>query len=161
MQSQIEFKAPFRGMSMYPTLRDGDELLIEKFHNQPLAIGDIVFFRSHDGHEWQAHRLLQQLSVDQVLLKGDWSSNLDEPLETKAIFGIVVGKKSRHKTVVWGQRGQKIRSLFASWSLEIISSNNHFKRRFYRLAVLFLHVIESFLYLMKKPQEVIGKSQTE
>lgn len=157
MPSPSEFKAPFKGMSMFPTLRDGDELVIEPYQHQELKSGDILFYKNLQNSEWQAHRLLRPLASGHYLVKGDWSCQLDEPLDPHAIFGIVVGKKRQGKTRLWRQQGSTIRSLFSKISLEILAANSRLRRWVFRLFVLALHASELFIYAMKKPKKVINQ----
>jgi hypothetical protein len=64
---------------MYPFLRTGDRLLVERDIHPPVEIGRILIFRknhSSAGQTYIAHRVVQKIDNDRFITKGD---NLFKP----------------------------------------------------------------------------------
>jgi signal peptidase I len=64
---------------MYPFLRTGDRLLVEREIHTPVRIGQILIFRenhSSAGHTYTAHRVVKKIGNDRFITKGD---NLFKP----------------------------------------------------------------------------------
>lgn len=84
----------FKGFSMYPFLRTGDQLLVEKEIHSPIKIGQILLFKGHHssaGRAYTAHRVVQKIDNDRFITKGD---NLFKPdpgiRRTREAAGIAV-----------------------------------------------------------------------
>lgn len=86
-------EVPFRGISMRPTLRDGDSLIYSE-NTDSLALGDVLLFRDPVNSEFVAHRLIE---LDPFTTKGDWSRHSEE-VPRDNVFGKVVGVNRNGKT---------------------------------------------------------------
>ena len=76
--------APFSGNSMWPLLRDGDEVLFDEVTSD-IITGDIILFR--DSSEFVVHRVSK---LSPFTTKGDWScANEEHPMSN--VFGIIKG----------------------------------------------------------------------
>ena len=82
---------PLHGNSMFPLLRDGDQVLVTPFEDYAQA-GDIVVFQRD--HEWLAHRVLRVerggLNHLRLYTKGDHISRIDAPLSAELLVGKVL-----------------------------------------------------------------------
>jgi len=128
-------RLPFSGYSMWPFFQEGDELLVS-FEKATVETGDIVIVK--DEQQWISHRIVTLKNG--LFLKGDFSTNL-EPFNQNQMWGMVQGLKRKHKSYVWGQRGQPLKSLLARLSTMGHLSNQSFLTRLKRwisLIVLFL-----------------------
>lgn len=79
------------GESMFPFLRNGDEILVERCSYEHLAVGDIVVFRTEK--KWIAHRLHKIITVnDKIFLstKGDSCKKTDPVIPEEFYIGKVV-----------------------------------------------------------------------
>ena len=99
----------FRGSSMLPVLRPGDEILVD-FTNRAFENGDILLVRASEDDQWFAHRLV---TIDKKkFLKGDRSTTRED-IDDNRIWGEIVGFRRGTHTVVWGDKGQPFKKLFA------------------------------------------------
>lgn len=76
----------YQGYSMFPFLRPGDRLIVERRICKPLQPGDIVLFeesRSPFGHECTAHRITGRMRGERYVTKGD-----NMPCPDPAVRGI-------------------------------------------------------------------------
>lgn len=87
------------GLSMLPTIRPGDILLIERvkpepFGNSGLCPGQVILFH-RDGRLW-AHRIVK-ISGEQIRTWGDSVPKMDPPVQLSQVIGCVtrIQRKSR------------------------------------------------------------------
>lgn len=73
--------------SMYPMLKPGDVVVVEKAQHKSLRIGDLVVIRKRG--EFITHRLVGR-GPDTCITKGDGLRHLDLPISNDAILGKVV-----------------------------------------------------------------------
>jgi signal peptidase len=102
------------GTSMNPTLSESDLLAIEPYDNQPVRIGDVIFFLSPQGEKPAVHRVVR-ISPEGVRTRGDNNTRMDPwIIHPEDIFG----------RVVRAARGEKQRSVYGGiagqlWSLSV------------------------------------------
>jgi signal peptidase len=92
--NSIRFRAP--GDSMYPTICDGDLIMIHPIKPSEVIVGDIILYRHENGVV--AHRVVNiQISQSSVLstqhsflLRGDAAIVYDDPVRADQILGKVV-----------------------------------------------------------------------
>ena len=80
---------PITGNSMWPLIRDGDQIFV-RHGNSHLRRGDIVLFRQNT--RLLAHRIIR-LDTDRVITKGDNNRHVDPPLNANEILGRVMSIK--------------------------------------------------------------------
>ena len=83
-------KITVNGTSMYPLLKDGDQVEIEKTPLEALKIGDIVVFENLN--RWLAHRLIKIKKNDgrfTLITKGDSCIKFDAAIAEEAYIGKV------------------------------------------------------------------------
>ena len=86
------FRLRVWGDSMYPTIQNGDLVLVEPVETQSLRLGDILFYRRPFGH--LAHRLVELRDGGNALVtKGDALDYTDPPIRPKDLLGRVVAVK--------------------------------------------------------------------
>lgn len=96
---------PFRGRSMFPYLRSGDQLFVDMFE-KPRAlsdldqVGEIFLYRCPSG-EWVCHRFLGQ-TKNKYLFKGDWTYQL-EIYNDIEVWGKIHGKIQNGKVSHFGK----------------------------------------------------------
>lgn len=86
-----------RGRSMYPTLRPGDELMVESVTPADLRPGDWLVVRSPSGA--LIHRFLRFDRQGRLLTKGDGHRRPDPPWSSEALLGRVVAFIREGKTL--------------------------------------------------------------
>jgi hypothetical protein len=101
-------RARFRatGLSMDPTIRDGDILTVEPMDPGEVRPGEILLYRTPQGVV--AHRLVRCEKAEAQLVyifRGDASGTCDPPVS----FGEVLGR------VIATRRGRRSRSLLNPW----------------------------------------------
>ncbi|OQW52855.1 MAG: hypothetical protein A4S09_08400 [Proteobacteria bacterium SG_bin7] len=135
-------KLNFNGISMMPVLQPGDEIIVKFRPNSSYERGDILLV--HENNEWFAHRLI---TIDKVnTLKGDRSAT-EEQINNRQIWGEVIGYKRGNQTVIWGNKGQPFKKLFAWLSAKNglnleIGTNNRWRRWICLILMLALHRCE-------------------
>jgi signal peptidase I len=90
------------GKSMYPFIRDGDIIEIERVNVQQIKLGDIIFYHNEDRGIF-AHRVIRKSSgnLDPLFItKGDANSDSGEEVKPDKILGRVITIE---------RNGQKIR----------------------------------------------------
>ena len=104
----------FKGVSMSPFLKDGDEIVIDTSDCTP-SPGEILFIKDLNQDEFIAHRVL---SKSPLLMKGDRSPYYDEysSQEDIEIFGKVIGKKVKDKYLIWDQSKSYYKNRFIGLS---------------------------------------------
>ncbi|MFC1804881.1 S24/S26 family peptidase [Candidatus Omnitrophota bacterium] len=86
MQEHSYFK--ISGLSMWPSCRPGDKLLIAKVSPQELKIGDIIAYKSQGA--LICHRLVMKTGRNgniRMRARGDCSFSLGEIVDAKQFFG--------------------------------------------------------------------------
>jgi signal peptidase I len=103
--NKIKFRAP--GDSMYPTIRDGDEITVKPIEAASITIGDIILYRHKSGVV--AHRVIRMAKRDvpdfqssapkslpsvlsprsYFILRGDAAVVFDDPVRADQILGKV------------------------------------------------------------------------
>jgi signal peptidase I len=105
----VRFQA--KGASMYPTIEDGEKVVVEPVAPTQIKWGDIILYRRHEG--MIAHRVIgigsdydrattqsSALSLcDVLLLRGDASDFPDEPVEVSRVLGKVVAVERSDRKV--------------------------------------------------------------
>lgn len=79
---------------MYPTLKDGDVVLVERCETDHLKIGDIVYFTS--GIKHIAHRIIRIFQQDGVTFfqaQGDKNTHPDKPFQQDDFRGRIIARK--------------------------------------------------------------------
>jgi len=90
------------GKSMYPFIRDGDIIEIERVNVQQIKLGDIIFYHNED-RDIVAHRVIRKSSGNLgplFITKGDANSDSGEEVQPDKILGRVIAIE---------RNGQKIR----------------------------------------------------
>ncbi len=106
MANQDDFLfIPHRGQSMFPLIRDGDQIIVEKIKRSPIP-GDIILYRDIDTKEWVAHRYLKKNT-----LKGDFSLVFDQVNEA-AFMGFIRGIRRQENIYLWSQMGHPLKGFF-------------------------------------------------
>ncbi len=75
-----------QGRSMYPTLRNGERVLVSPVAYDELVIGDLIVF--HDGRGLLCHRLIRKTNRT-LSLKGDTNLWADPPIPWSQALGRV------------------------------------------------------------------------
>ena len=80
-----------RGQSMYPTIKDGDFVVVGECLAYDLRLNDIVVFFNKDYPDdvFDAHRVVRFTS-DLIVTKGDNNNFEDAPISMGEILGIVL-----------------------------------------------------------------------
>jgi signal peptidase len=116
----LRFQA--HGSSMYPFIKNGDIIIVERRNGSSVSTGDIIFYRRPDGSP-TAHRLVEIKNRENstiLITKGDAMKYADPPLNDKQVMGRVIiiegrGKKLRlngwpgrcyGKATAWLARGR-------------------------------------------------------
>ncbi len=105
----VRFRAT--GLSMDPTIRDGDVLTVEPVDLGEVRPGEILLYRAAQGVV--AHRLMRCETVEAQLLyvlRGDASGTCDPPVSVGELLGRVTavrrGRRSRSLTNPWTRQWQ-------------------------------------------------------
>jgi hypothetical protein len=106
---RVRFRAT--GLSMDPTIRDGDVLTVEPVNLGEVRPGEILLYRTTRGVI--AHRLVRCEEVETQLLyvlRGDASGTCDPPVSYGDVLGLVTatrrGLRSRSLTNPWTRQWQ-------------------------------------------------------
>ena len=100
------------GFSMYPLIREREDVLHIVKQDGEFKKGDIVLYKSHQDH-YVLHRILK-IKKDKVILAGDYNYFKDKPISTDAILGklIEITKKDGKKIDL--SKDKKVRKFFYS-----------------------------------------------
>ncbi len=122
----LGFRFQARGMSMQPTIRDG-----EMVHVEPVEIGeirkrDIVLFS--DGWTFRAHRVTGIGPSRKVLFtRGDAAAEMDGPVCAQQVLGKVVAKEQKRecdeKIRVISLQGRAARVRFVASQMRVLISH--------------------------------------
>ena len=79
------------GNSMFPTIKKGDKIIVEKIHG-PILVNDIVLFfeNQNENYFFVAHRVIKIIGERFYITKGDNNNNFDRPIRKQKILGKVV-----------------------------------------------------------------------
>lgn len=77
---------PVAGRSMFPSVRAGDELVVERTGISKVSHGDIVLFAR--GERLCAHRVVSNSGTG-LLTRGDATQSLDAPIDANELLGKV------------------------------------------------------------------------
>jgi signal peptidase I len=94
----FRFRAP--GISMYPTIRDGDIITLSPLNGIKPVTGDIVGFRHPDTGKLIVHRIIK-ISSDSFLAKGDNSRDTDGVTPILNILGVVTSVERNGTHLFW------------------------------------------------------------
>lgn len=102
LNSNQQVKLKVGGYSMFPLLRNGDEIIINRCHISELNIGDVVVFKT--GDKWIAHRLHKKVSENNktiLITKGDSCNFKDLPVTEENFVGKVISffRKGKEKNI--------------------------------------------------------------
>jgi len=103
-----------QGFSMYPTMREGDSAIVEKWNPELLEAGDIIVFRSNN--KLVAHRLIKteyRNGVRWYTAKGDKNAHTDEPFTKEAFVGKITSILRNNQTVTPDSLGMRFRQYVA------------------------------------------------
>lgn len=109
------------GMSMYPTIEDGEKVVVEPVAPAQIKRGDIILYRRHEG--MIAHRVVRIARTKQrgrspqrcFILRGDASDSCDEPVEPERILGKVVAVEQCGRSIALDGMGAKISHILRSY----------------------------------------------
>ncbi len=122
------------GHSMYPLLRDSDEVLIEPIANEQLKHGDVILFLDQSTKELTLHRLIE-FSMTTMTTKGDFSLNTEENL-AEGQLGKAIGFKRGGFYRVLPAADSILGRLFLYFSLQ--RGKGFFKRKMARILLIVL-----------------------
>lgn len=91
------FTAEVHGNSMYPTIEDGDYVLVVKTYN--ISVNDIIVFFDEDTGKYIAHRVVS-IEDNTILTKGDNNNFYDDEITKREIIGKVI-KIMNNKLDLW------------------------------------------------------------
>jgi ATP-binding cassette subfamily B protein len=103
-----------QGFSMFPTLKEGDSGIVEKWNPEDLVAGDIVVFKANN--KLVAHRLIQVAIRDGVqwfTAKGDKNTFTDEPFTAEAFVGKMTSFQRKNRLKRLDSPGMKTRHYMA------------------------------------------------
>ena len=89
--SDLSFQFQAHGLSMLPTIQDGEILQVSRAGLAGLKVGDILVFKDHSG--FKAHRIVSKC-CDFFITRGDSGLDTDGPIRHDQIVGKVVAKYS-------------------------------------------------------------------
>ncbi|WP_287588389.1 signal peptidase I [Candidatus Borrarchaeum sp.] len=97
LKNQKKVKLPFRGQSMEPSIKDGEEVFFQKVTVEQIKIGDIILFKK--AGTLIGHRVLWKvkLKTTYFLTKGDNSYFADRPIQARSVFAKVIELNSKNK----------------------------------------------------------------
>ena len=95
------FTLQAKGFSMFPFIRDGDEVTISPLHGASLRVADVVAFIHPAIKRVFIHRVVGKKG-DSYIIKGDNSLEMDGPVPTANILGLVKRLDRDHKRITLG-----------------------------------------------------------
>ncbi len=99
---------PLQGSSMEPTLREGDEICLEKISPDQARWGDLIaFFDRH--HQLIVHRLIWRWQV--YITKGDNKRTRDHPMNAQSMMARVIHIQRQGETVGSPHASSRLRAL--------------------------------------------------
>ena len=100
------------GYSMYPLIKEREDILHIKKCDGNLKKGDIVLYKSHQDH-YVLHRILR-IKKDKIICAGDFNYFKDKPIEKEAVIGKLVDIKKKDGTLLDLSKDKKARRFFYS-----------------------------------------------
>ncbi|MBI2883966.1 MAG: hypothetical protein HYY11_08685 [Candidatus Methylomirabilis oxyfera] len=97
----VRFQA--KGASMYPTIDDGEEIVVEPVAPSAVKVGDVLLYRAQ--RRIIAHRVVQMARTEgrgrnySFILQGDALDSCDAPVEASQILGRVTCVQRGGRTV--------------------------------------------------------------
>jgi hypothetical protein len=135
----LEF--PLIGTSMEPSLKSGDQLVIQLSSSPSRNNGDILFFKNTILNDFTTHRMIDSKKSK---LKGDNSISCDQlDLQNTLLLGNVIGIKRNDINIFWGKEGQPLKRLIAKASLA--RTKNNLTRKIAKIVLLVLVKTSSLL----------------
>ena len=99
-----------KGFSMYPTFKEGDTGIVEKWNPEDIKIGDIIVFKANN--KFVAHRLIKIAFHEGkrvFFAKGDKNSYSDEPFSDEALIGKITSFQRKNRIKTLDTPGMKLR----------------------------------------------------
>lgn len=100
------------GYSMYPLIRQREDILHIVKSNNPYKKGDIVLYKSNIDH-YVLHRILK-VKKDKIILAGDYNYFKDKPIYNNQILGLLTDIKKKDGTLIDLSKDKKARKFFYS-----------------------------------------------
>ena len=100
------------GFSMYPLIREREDVLHIVKQDGEFKKGDIVLYKSHQDH-YVLHRILK-VKKDKVILAGDYNYFKDKPISRDAILGKLIEITKKDGTKIDLSKDKKARKFFYS-----------------------------------------------
>lgn len=100
------------GYSMYPLIRQREDILHIVKSNNPYKKGDIVLYKSNIDH-YVLHRILK-FKKDKIILAGDYNYFKDKPIHNDQILGLLTDIKKKDGTLIDLSKDKKARKFFYS-----------------------------------------------
>jgi signal peptidase len=145
------------GKSMYPLIRKGDPIHIEKCDPNTLSTGDIITFRKDD--IYVTHRMLcvvKKGDTIKLITKGDNETTTDRPISPDQILGKVVALERTGRTIHFGSTSWRfINRLFG-----MIFLMETFFIVFYRFATSKVAPMRTFLHSAFAPSHLYRHFKT-
>ena len=91
LNSNQQVRLKVSGYSMFPLLREGDEIIVSKCNIKEITPGDVVVFKRNS--KWIAHRLLKIVTDNNsttLITKGDSCKLNDQPFNENSLCGKVI-----------------------------------------------------------------------
>ena len=112
LDSNSKIKLKVGGYSMYPVLKNGDIITINKCKINELKTGEIVVFKTRD--KWIAHRLLKIRNGNELMLitKGDTCKHKDPVFTEEDFAGKVISFSRKSKEVNLNNSFRKFVGIF-------------------------------------------------
>ena len=104
----VRFRA--EGISMYPTIRDGEVITVAAVSTEEVVLGDVLLCRH--GQRVLAHRVVGMTTCGTERffeLRGDAKAACDPPVRASAIVGKVVGVRRNGRVVPLSGRAARLR----------------------------------------------------
>lgn len=94
---------PTIGMSMFPSLKTKDEIIIKSVALDKLRCGDVILFQSNqDSNKLIAHRLIKRVKSNDglaLITKGDFLLHCDKPIQPDTVIGKVIKIKKPYFSI--------------------------------------------------------------
>lgn len=99
-----------QGTSMFPTIKNNDEIIFIKCDDSEYKTGDIVIFKNST--IISAHRIIKKHTNHTLLCKGDNCINYDNPVLISNIFAKVIGIKKNNDSFYFDNKIYALKSAF-------------------------------------------------
>lgn len=118
------------GFSMYPLIRQREDILHIIKGDGNYKKGDVVLYKSYQEH-YVLHRILK-IKKDKVILAGDYNYFKDKPINKDAILGKLIEITKKDGTKINLEKDKKTRRFFYS--------NFFYIKAFFQLVMRVLHL---------------------